>query len=60
MICNAKLNIACVFCRTQNVESMKRVTPVNARQSVVGVFRNPMYTTGSQEQLNVPQREAEN
>ena len=43
-----------ILYRTQNVASMKRVTPAEARQSVVGVYRNPMFSANSQEQLNVP------
>ena len=45
----------CVSSRTQKATSMKRVKPPpEARQSVVGVYRNPMFSAGSQEQLNAP------
>jgi len=48
-------NGVCVSSRTQKAASMKRVKPPpEARQSVVGVYRNPMFSAGSREQLNAP------
>lgn len=40
------------LCSTQKVESIKRAPVTDTRQSVVGVFQNPMFVEGSKEAVN--------